>query len=268
MTNMAAKYGPWALVTGASSGSGRAFAERLAGDGVNLVVAARRLGRLEELANELTASHGVEVRPVAADLSGPEGVDAIDKAIADVDLAIVVTNAGTGQPGGFLRSPVETQLDAVRVNVTSPMEIAHRTGARLVARGRGAMIFTGSTSAFGGVPLMANYAATKAFVGTLAEGLRAEWRPRGVDVLVVHAGPTRTEMVQVEGVDFDSAPIRRMEPGEVADAALRSVGRRAVLVPGAANKVQRLVFTRLLPRRAATAIWGALLRRATDERLR
>ncbi|MEE9414826.1 MAG: SDR family NAD(P)-dependent oxidoreductase, partial [Acidimicrobiales bacterium] len=178
------RYGPWALVTGASSGIGEAFARRLAADGVNLVIAARRIDRLEALAVELKAIHDIEVRPVRADLSTEDGVDAIEKAVADVDVAIVVSNAGAAHPGAFLRKDVHDELDIVRLNVTTPVQIAHQFGERLVARGKGAVIFTGSTSAFGGVPMMANYAATKAFIGSFAEGLYREWKPQGVDVLV------------------------------------------------------------------------------------
>ncbi len=268
MKNLAEEYGSWALVTGASSGIGAEFARRLAADGVNLVVAARRLDRLEALAGELTEAHGVEVRPVRADLTERDGVDAIEKATADIDLAIVVNNAGAARPGNFLKSGVEDQLDVVRLNVTTPVQLAHLLGERLVDRGRGAMIFTGSTAAFAGVPTLANYAATKAFVGTFAEGLAAEWGPLGVDVLVVHPGPTRTEMVEMDGVDFNAVPMNWMTPDKVAGKALDSLGRKTVLIPGAANKVQRFVFTRLLSRRATSAIWGTLMGRVTSADLR
>ncbi len=268
MNDLAAEYGSWGLVTGASSGIGAEFARRLAADGVNLVVTARRLDRLEALAEELSTDHDVEVRPVRADLSERAGVDAIEKAVADIDLAIVVNNAGTARPGAFLKSAVDDQLDVVGLNVTTPVQLAHLMGERLINRGRGAMIFTGSTAAFAGVPTLANYAATKAFVGTFAEGLAAEWGPRGVDVLVVHPGPTRTEMVEMDGVDFNVVPMNWMTPAQVVDKALGSLGRKTVLIPGTLNKIQRFVFTRLLPRRATSAIWGTLMGRVTAADLR
>lgn len=268
MKKIAERYGPWALVTGASSGIGEAFARRLAADGVNLVIAARRLDRLQGLATEFENAHGVEVRPVEADLTSESGIDAIEKAVADIDLAVVVSNAGAAQPGAFLRKEVHDELDVVRLNVTTPVQIAHLMGERLVARRNGAMIFTGSTSAFAGVPTLANYAATKAFVGTFAEGLHREWRPHGVDVLVVHPGPTRTEMVEMDGVDFGAVPMNWMSADAVAEQALKSLGRKPVLIPGAINKIQRFVFTRLLPRRATSAIWGGLMGHLTDEELR
>lgn len=268
MNNLAETYGPWALITGASSGIGAEMARRVARDGVNVVIAARRLDRLEQLAEELEARHSVRVRSVKADLTTREGVDAIEKAVADIDVAIVVNNAGAAHPGAFLRTPVEDQLGIIRVNVTSPVEVAGRLGERLVARGRGAMVFTGSTAAFAGTGNLANYAATKAFIGTFAEGLHHEWKPKGVDVMVVHPGPTRTEMARMDGVDFDAVPVSWMTAEQVADRTFRALGRKTVLVPGTPNKIQRFVFTRLLPRRAASAVWTALMGRVTDERLR
>lgn len=268
MKNLAATYGPWAVVTGASSGIGRAFARRLAADGVNVVLAARRVERLEELATELRRDHGVEARPVAADLSERSGVDAIDKAVADVDLAIVISNAGAAHPGAFLRTAVDGQLDMVRLNVTTPLELAHRLGERLVSRGGGALLFVGSTSTFAGVPMLSSYAASKAFVGAFAEGLFGEWRNKGVDVLVVHPGPTRTEMVEMDGVDFGAMPMNWMEADQVVGKTLRALGHKPAVFPGAVNKVQRFVFTRLLPRRATSAVWGGLMTKVTDEDLR
>lgn len=268
MKNLAEKYGNWALVTGASSGIGEAFARRLAADGVNVVIAARRLERLESLADELSVDYDVQVRPVRADLSEQDGIDAIEKAVADIDLGIVINNAGAAYPGAFLKTSAEDQLDIIRLNVTTPVQLAHIFGERLLSQGRGAMIFTGSTSAFAGTPMLANYAATKAFVGTFAEGLAAEWGKQGVDVLVVHPGPTKTEMVEMDGVDFNSMPMSWMTPEQVAERALGSLGKKSTLVPGAVNKIQRFIFTRLMPRRAATAVWGTLMGRMTDEHLR
>lgn len=258
------RYGSWALVTGASSGIGAAMARRLADDGLNLVVAARRLDRLTELADELRSTRGVEVRPVQVDLSTDDGVDLLEKATADIDLGLMVANAGAAHPGAFLRTSLEDQLDVLRLNVTTPLEMVHRFGGSMVARGRGAVIVTGSTSAFAGTAMLANYAATKAFVGTLAEGLHREWADAGVDVAVIHPGPTRTEMVDMEGVDFGAVPVAWMTAEQVADAAAKGLGKRAVIIPGVVNRIQTFVFTRLLGRRAASAIWSTLMGRVTD----
>ena len=203
-----------------------------------------------------------------ADLGHREGVDAIEKAVADVDLAIVISNAGAAHPGAFLRTDVDRQLAMVGLNVTTPVDIAHRLGERLVDRGRGAIVFVGSTSTFAGVPMLSSYAAAKAFVGAFAEGLHGEWRKLGVDVLVVHPGPTRTEMVQTDGVDFGAMPMNWMQPDQVVTKTFWALGRKPAVFPGAINKMQRLIFTRLLPRRTTSAVWGGLMRNLTAEELR
>lgn len=258
------RYGSWALVTGASSGIGEAMARHLAGAGLNVVVAARRIDRLTALADELRSTTEVQVRPVQVDLSTAEGIDLLDKAVADIDLGVVVANAGSAHPGSFLLASAEEQLDVLRLNVLTPMEMFHRFGGRLVEQGRGAMIVTGSSSAFTGVSMLANYAATKAYVGTLAEGLHREWAAAGVDVAVVHPGPTRTEMVEMDGVDFSAVPAAWMSPEQVATATFRGLGRKAVIIPGAANRIQHVLFTRVLGRRLSARIWSHLMGRVTE----
>lgn len=259
------KYGPWAVVTGASSGIGLEFAKTLASEGFDLVIAARRIERLDDLAADLTKAHGVEVRTVQADLSTTEGIESIEKAAADVEIGLVISNAGDASPGAFLKNSLEAQMLTANLNVLANVQLAHSLGGRLVEQGRGGLIMTGSTSAFGGIPYLANYAATKAFVGTFAEGLSAEWKKHGVDVMVLHPGPTKTEMVaEMEGADFTRVPTAWMQPEVVAQKALKSLGRKVVLVPGFPNKMMRFVTTRITTRRGLTRVWGAVMGKVTD----
>ncbi len=260
-------YGGWALVTGASSGIGREFARQLAAAGSDLVVVARRLDRLTGLRHELESADGVQVRPVQLDLRDPDAVARLDDATADLDVALVVSNAGAAHPGDFLRTSLQDQEADVRLNVTTPLQLAHTFGRRLTARGRGGLIFVSSTSAFAGTPHLSNYAATKSYVLTLAVGLGGELEARGVDVLVVAPGPTRTEMAHTDGADFSRVPVAWMTPEAVARASLQALGRRRLLVPGGVNKVVRFVNTRLMPRRATSAMWGSLMARAVDDEL-
>ena len=260
-------YGPWAVVTGASSGMGREFARQLASEGFDLVVAARRVERLDELGSELATDYGTTVRAVQADLTDPAGIEAVAKATADIEVGLVVNNAGSATPGAFLKVPLEDQLAMVELNVNAPVQLAHALGGRLVEQGRGGFIFVGSTSGFTGAPYVSNYAATKAYLGSFGEGLRVEWAEHGVDVLVVHPGPTKTEMVETEGLDFGKVPVAWMTAEAVARKSLKALGRRSVLIPGAPNKLIHFVTTRLLPRQASVAMWGMLMRRATDPEL-
>lgn len=268
MGNLLTRYGPWAVVTGASSGIGREFAGALGGEGFDLVIAARRDDRLEQLADEIRRDHGVEVRTVKLDLSDERSVAQLQHATEDLEVGLVISNAGGANAGSFLSSDVEAQSGFVRLNALTPMRIGHVFGRRMVERGKGGLVFVSSTAAFNGTPYLANFAATKAYQLTLGEGLHREYAEKGVDVLVLVPGPTRTEMVETEGVDFSSLPMKWMEPEQVAAAALRSLGRRPLLVPGGVNKVMRFMTSRLMPRRGSVAMWGTMMRKATDEALR
>ena len=166
------KYGPWALVTGARDGIGQAFARHLAAQGLHLVLVARREPALASLATELTQAHGVQCRVLSADLSNLEAVHRLAHATSDLDVGLLVAAAGFGTSGPL-----------VDLNCTGVLALASHLGPRLVARGRGGVVFMSSLLAFHGTPRAANYAATKAYVQTLAEGLRVEWAAHGVDVI-------------------------------------------------------------------------------------
>ena len=255
------------MVTGASSGMGTEFARQLADEGFNLIIAARRIQRLNDLRNELIDAHGVQVLTVEADLTDPAGVESVVKEAAGKDVGLVVSNAGSARPGSFLKVSLDDQIGTIDLNVTATVHMAHTLGAQLLDRGRGAYILIGSTSAFGGVPFMATYAASKAFVGSLGEALRVEWKGKGVDVLVVHPGPTRTEMVETDGVDFDSVPMPWMSAEAVVNKSFRSLGKRGELIPGVPNKIFRMVTTRLIPRKVGVAMSGALMGKVTNDEL-
>ena len=174
------RYGPWALVTGASSGIGEHFARRLADRGLNLLVAARRLDRLEALARELRDTHRVEVVPVAVDLAADEVADALVGACGERDVGLVVSNAGLGMKGLLADADAEELEDMLAVNCRAPMLVARAFAPRLVARGRGGLVLVGSIEGFQGYPWSTAYAATKGFVHSLGEGLWGELHPKGV----------------------------------------------------------------------------------------
>lgn len=261
------RYGDWAVVTGASSGIGEAYARRLTAAGLNLVIVARRVDRLRSLREELELAHGRHVNVVEADLSLPDGAESIARATVDLDVGIVISNAGYSDPGAFLAASAESRHRSAHLNVLTAVDLAHTFGTRFVERGRGAMIFTGSTSAFSPVPLLASYAASKSFLGSFAESLHDEWKGSGVDVLVSHPGPTKTELVESEGVNFDGMPVIWMDPFQVVDASLKALGRRSEIIPGIPNRMQRLMFTRLMPRRTARFIWGSLMKKVVADEL-
>ena len=214
------QYGPVAVVTGASSGIGYAFAEELAARGLDLVVTARRLDRLEELATRLTRQHGVTVTPCPSDLADPAAPRRLVEFTEGMNVGLVISNAGFG----LRRGPHETHNAAtltalLMVNCHAPSALAHGFIPRLRARGTGGIIFTSSVEGAIGGPYSAAYSASKAMVTALGEALWGELADTGIDVLTLCPGKTVSEAAVKQGFDpsmlDDAMPAR-----EVARLAL------------------------------------------------
>ena len=232
------QFGPWAVVTGASSGIGREFAHQLAAAGINVVLVARRLALLQELQAELAGQYGVDFRAVGVDLSDPGAPTRIADATADIDVGLLVSNAGGALPGPFLDSDLQAQRAILRLNTAAHLGLCHHFGQRLARRGRGGIILVSALGAIHGVPGLANTAATKAYVASLGAGLHVELAKHGVHVTVLHPGPTRTPALAELGLDPDKMPISPMSPDDCAREALRALARnRARCIPGRINRV-------------------------------
>ncbi len=258
----ARKYGPWALITGASSGIGEALARKLAARGLSLVLAARRKDRLDALAAELGRAHGVEVRVVAVDLAQRDFLPAIEQATSGIEVGLLVNNAGFGHKGRFLDSDLDRQLEMLDVNCRASLVLAHAFGRKMAARHRGGIIFTSSTAAFQGTPFTSHYAATKGWGLQLAEGLACELRGEGIDVLALCPGPTDTEGPRRTGVDPAKIPVKMMTAEAVAAAALNALGKKAIVIPGLVNRLA-YAAVRLTPRGFAAETAGRLIHRST-----
>ena len=257
-----ARYGPWALVTGASSGIGEAFARTLAKEGLSVALVARRKELLERLASELRTEHGVDACVVVCDLAKEGAADHIADVTRDLDLGLVVSNAGTGHPGAFLKSDSKAERAILQLNATTPMELGRAFGRRLTSRGMGGLVFVSSAMAFHGAPYMATYAATKAYTLVFAESLHVELKPVGVDVLVVAPGPTDTPARHLYPIDWAKLPIKWMTPAAVVDATLSSLGKRALVVPGMRNQFIACIGSGLFIRSMVAARKGELTRKA------
>lgn len=257
------RYGPWALVTGASSGIGEQFARQLAAAGLDLVLVARRAARLSALKRELVAAHGVAVDLVVEDLAEPLAVDRILAAIDERDLGLVVSNAGFGLKGPFA-SHGRAQVEAMfNVNARAPLLLLHGLMPRLARRPAAGIILTGSQEGESPFPWSSAYAATKAFVHSLGQGLHGECRGSGIDVLVLAPGATDTEALPLQGFDPQAVP-GLMQPAEVARQALQRLGRTPLHVPGRTNRAFVAVLRRL-PRRWAIALAGRAMAAALRE---
>jgi short-subunit dehydrogenase len=238
MTINADRFGPWAVVTGASSGLGREFAQQLGAAGTNVVLVARRLPALQELGAELTRAYGVDCRAVAVDLSDPGALTPVAEATADLDVGLLVSNAGAVLPGPFLGSDLQAQRAILRVNAAAHLGLSHHFGERLARRGRGGILLVSALGSIHGVPYLANTAATKAYIASLGAGLHAELAKHGVHVTVLHPGPTRTPVLAEMGLDPDKLPIPPMAPEDCVREALHALARnRARCIPGRINRV-------------------------------
>src|SRR6266498_1354211 len=254
-----ASYGPWAVVTGASSGIGRAFAEHLAAAGLDLVLAARSTDRLESLGSALSHTHGIAYRVVTADLSTPDGAAAVIEATDDLDVGLLVSNAGSGRPGLLLDQELDDLRRRLVLNATTHLELAHAFGRRFVARGRGGIVLVSALGAVHGLPNMAHESAAKAYVLNLGEALHYELEPAGVEVMVMLPGNVDTPIIDAFGVDRAAMPIRP----QPADSAVREtvaafLKRRPMHIPGRAMRM----MTRLIPRSRSVRLNGRMLGQA------
>jgi short-subunit dehydrogenase len=252
--DLATRYGPWALVTGASSGIGRSFAQQLAAAGVNVAIAARRADVLAALAAELEEAYRVSVRVIAADLATDDGVDHVDFATSDLDVGLLVAAAGFGTSGHFANAALAVEREMIAVNCWAVVSQCRRFGDRFRARGRGGIIMIGSLVGWQGVPNSAHYAATKAYVQTLAEGLHSEYRALGIDVLSCAPGPVRSGFEARAGMRMRTA----IDPATVARESLKALGRKSTIVPGWLSKV--LTFALVpLPRTVRSWLMGRIM---------
>jgi short-subunit dehydrogenase len=257
---MRERYGSWAVVTGASDGIGRASAVALAESGVHLVLVARRRDRLAALASELASAHGIESRVIAADLGTREAIGNVLEQTAGLDVGMLVAAAGFGTSGAFLDAPVEEELAMIDVNCRAVVALAHAFGARFARRGRGGLILFSSVVAFQGVPRASTYAATKAFVQTLAEGLGAELGRFGVDVLASAPGPVDSGFAARASMTLGAA----LSPDEVARGTLHALGRQRTARPGWLSKLLGISLL-TLPRPARTRVMGLVMAGMTRE---
>jgi short-subunit dehydrogenase len=261
------KYGPTALVLGASEGIGRCFAQELAACGLDLVLVARDTAALEVAAHELRGAHGVGVTTYSQDLAAADLAAFIGALLAAHDIGLVVCNAGaTHGVGRFLDQPEAHALSLVRLNCLTPVSVAHRMLSQ--RRGRAAaLVVVSSMSGLCGSGFVATYAAAKAFQIALCEGLHWELSREGIDVLCAVAGLTDTPAMRRSGLSFDAAVARGyvpMDAAEVARGALAQLGATAVwYAPGqqAADTLRALPRAQLSAAmsEASAALYGIRL---------
>jgi uncharacterized protein len=242
-------YGPWALIAGGTEGLGREFSLLAAEQGLNVAVVGRREGPLEAAAREIQNRFGVEVLPVKADLGAPDADLELDRTLGDREVGLLIYNACTSVIGPFTEMRREDHLSVVDVNCRGPVLLARRFGKKMCSRGRGGILLMSSMSGLQGAPLVACYAASKAFNLTLAQSLWEEFRHFHVDVTACVAGVIRTPnyLTSLPRGGVSSAP--EMEAREVAEIALRNLGKKSYVIPGFANRVAVFFLQHVLGKR-------------------
>jgi short-subunit dehydrogenase len=255
-TAFATRYGPWALVAGGANGMGAEYSRQIAATGIDLVVLDRDAPALDAIARELRDR--VQVVTAVVDLAdAPDALLAAVRTVTeDREIGLYVANAAWSPVGPFVDTPLDALLRALDVNCRATVVLAHELGAAMAARGRGGMVIMSSLAAETGTAQVALYSATKAFDLVLAEGLWYELRERGVDVIAIRPGSTRTpswESTQPADGDVTDA----MEPADVVREALALLGTTPSTPAGDGNRRAEQYF-RSRPRREVIELMSAI----------
>jgi len=250
-----------ALITGASTGLGAAFAERLAQAGYDVVLVARDRPRLERLAEKLQSSDDIQAEVLAADLTDPTELHKVERAAASGHVDLLVNNAGFGTYGRFSQLDIDREEEEVRLNVIALVRLTRAVLPPMIEAGQGGIINVSSMAGFQAGPFNATYCATKAYVTSFTESVSEELRGTGVRIQALCPGFTRTEFQQRAGIDVARVPsMAWMNAEEVVDASLAALANGDVIcVPGLTNRVVS-TLTAAIPRGIARRLVGYLVR--------
>jgi hypothetical protein len=259
------KYGEWAVVTGASDGIGRSMALELAKKGLNLVIVARRENLLKQLEDEIKSMTRVQVKTIAMDLTQPTASAQLIEEIRGLNVGLFAGVAGFGTSGDFIQTDLGNELNMIDLNCRSVVEQAHFFAKEFANKKRGGIILMGSLVGFQGTPRSANYAATKAFIQTFAEGIYYELKPFGVDVLVSAPGPVASGFSERAKMKMGLTAT----PDEVARGTVRALGKGITVRPGFISKFlgwSLMILPRGLRVRVMELIMGGMTQHQINHR--
>ncbi|MEW6269469.1 MAG: SDR family NAD(P)-dependent oxidoreductase [Thermodesulfobacteriota bacterium] len=259
--SFAAKYGPYGLVAGAAVGLGAEYARQLAARGLDLVLLDRDAGALDGTAAALRRTHRVDVRTLTLDLGSGDVADAVLAGVAGFEIGLLVYNAAIGTVAPFLEMSVAQADATLDVNCRGMLRLVHALAPAMAGRGRGGIVLMSSMSGNVGSTQLAVYAATKAFTLVFADALWAELGPRGVDVLAVQPGSTRTPgWLSSQPTEPGAEIMPAMDPADVVREALDALGVEPLVIPGETNR-QGAALIAQLPRRQAIEVMSAVTAR-------
>lgn len=249
------KYGPWAVVAGASEGIGQAYTHILAERGINVVTLARRTEPLEKDAELLRRRHRVEIRPVSLDLASPDLASQFEAAIEGLDVGLMIYNACYSIIGEFVNVSLEDYEKTIDVNCRGPVTLSRIIAPRLIERGKGGIIIMSSMAGFQGSALVGPYAATKAFDTILGQSLWTELAPYGVDAMTCIAGATETPDFLRKTPADKKAKAFPMQPEAVAREGIEALGKGPVHIAGRMNRSVN-AFTKLMTFKGRTKFFS------------
>lgn len=242
------RYGDTALITGATSGIGRAFAQSLAETGMNLVLVARSQDNLDALKADLESKAGIRVLPIAQDISKPEASARIAHKVSETGwrVDLLINNAGGGRYCWFEKQPEEQISQTFLLNSYAPIMLTRHFLPGMLRRKRGAIIIVSGILADFSAPFFSAYSASKACVQSFAQALHSELRGSGVDMLALSPGATKTNFMRANGIERDF-PFPKASPEKVVRTAWKSLGKRSFVVDGTINRAM-IFMLRFMPR--------------------
>lgn len=263
MKNLKNIYGPWALITGASSGIGEEFANQLGKAGLNLVLVARRGMLLDNIAKIIEIQYPIQIKTVAVDLTKEDFLNEIRRTTDALNIGLLINNAGLWKMGHYLDITLKDELKMIDLNIKSPAILTHHFASKMVANKKGGVINVASLLGYLGTPYSTVYAASKAFELVKSEGLWYELRKKGVDVLSLNPGFTKTAMIT--DYDFSHVPISPLNPEKVVTIGLKALGKKSQVIPGIMNKVLYWLSKRVMSRDMTTKVFGVLMGKTNDK---
>lgn len=240
----------WALVTGASSGIGEEFARQLAKDGWNLVLAARRKELTEAIGKKFSSEYNIQHRVIQADLAKTEGTQLVIDKTNDLEIEMLISNAGTGEVGKFVDRNIEDLYDRIQLNAVSHLTLTHHFGKKMALKKRGSILLTGAMGAVEGMPYMATEAATKGFIEALGKSLHTEFQEFGINITVLVTTPTETPVFYKLGFTLENSPVKPLTMKQCVMEALDALSKNKIRVyPGLKFRIMRVLTPETLQRK-------------------
>ncbi|MFA9392823.1 MAG: SDR family NAD(P)-dependent oxidoreductase [Prolixibacteraceae bacterium] len=262
MQNLKEKYGKKALITGGSSGIGKAFAIELAKQGIEPILVARNKEKLKEIEQEILSKYKVRVQTFSVDLSNEkETLDFIQE-ISSSDIGLFIHSAGMEHNGSFTKISSENGMKLIKLNISSTFLLTNHFAKQMTEKKKGGILLVSSMAGLMPSPYFSNYAASKSYVHTLGLSLYFELKNKGVDIAVLAPGLTDTNMVADNGVDWSKVPMAIMAPSKAAQISLANLGKKATIIPGFMNKMMVMMARRVFSMKSFSGINGSMTRKA------